>query len=244
MSEPRFGPAPEAPKRFYAEASVIETESGFALALDGRTAKTPARAPLAAPTRALGEAVAAEWAAQGERIEHLAMPLTRLLMTAIDRGAPDAGAWRELIVSFLKSDLLCYRAESPADLVERQTGTWTPYLGAFRARYGAGLALAEGVIAVTQPDEALDAVRARLEDLDAFALIAAKAATEISGSAVLGLAATLDGHDGDAVFAASRLDERFQAEQWGVDVEAAAREAGLERDFLAAARFAALAVRG
>ncbi|MEO1311075.1 MAG: ATP12 family protein [Pseudomonadota bacterium] len=241
MSEPRFGRAPEAPKRFYKDVSSEAADKGFVLTLDGKSARTPARAPLAAPTKALGEAVAAEWAGQGERIDRLAMPLTRLLTTAVDRGEPDGAAWRDLVLSFLASDLLCYRAEGPEELIDRQNAAWTPYLEAFESRYGARLALAAGIVAVEQPEATLTAVGARLQGLDVGSLVAAKAATEITGSAVLGLAATLDGADAEETFAASRVDEAFQAEKWGIDGEAAAREAALKLDFVAACRFANLA---
>jgi len=240
MSDPRFGPLPEAPKRFYERAAAEEGADGFAILLDGRAAKTPARNPLAAPTRALGEAVAAEWARQGERIDRLAMPLTRLLATALDNGVADRAAWIDIVAGYLRTDLVCYRAEGPAGLVDRQNAVWTPFLDRFAERFGVRLALAAGVVAVDQPPEAEAAVRRHADSRSVHGLVALKAACEVSGSAVLALAATESGGGAGDAFAACRVDERFQAEQWGDDAEALARERAMEREFQAAARYAAL----
>ena len=229
-----------APKRFYTTASIEPTQAGYALRLDGRPARTPARAELAAPTKALGDALAAEWDSQGETVELRAMALTRLLSTAIDRGADEGPAWREEIVRFAGADLLCYRAEAPAELADRQQRVWGGFLTDIDARRGLVFASAEGVIAVEQPPATLNAVRSFLDGESAHRLIALKSLTEIAGSFVLALAVADRAATAEEAFAASRLDETYQAEQWGIDAEAEAREAALRSDFLATARFLAL----
>ena len=48
-------------KRFYKETAVDAGDGGYRVLLDGKPMRTPAKAVLVAPTRALAEAIAAEW---------------------------------------------------------------------------------------------------------------------------------------------------------------------------------------
>lgn len=225
------------PKRFYQEVSIIPHEGRHAIALDGRLAKTMGRSILSAPTEAAAEAIAAEWAGQGEHIDRASMPLTGMLSASIDGGAEDADAWREEIVKYLGSDLVCYRAEEPQALAERQAASWDAYVEFMRAEFGAILVTTAGVMAVPQADASLAAVRAALADISPETLFALQIATAISGSAVLALALWKRFDEPEAIFEASRIDEGFQEERWGVDEEAKAREDRLKTDFLTVARF-------
>lgn len=228
-------------KRFYKRAACEAAEAGFEVRLDDRPARTPQRRPLAAPTRALGEAIAAEWDAQEESVDLRAMPLTRLLTTALDRAEADAAAWRAEALAFMASDLLCYRAPAPEALRDRQTAEWDPYLEWASDVLSAPLKTTEGVMAIEQPKESLAAIDARLAQAAPLALLAIKTMAEIAGSLILALAVA-EGKSAPAeAFAASQLDETFQAEQWGVDAEAEERRAQLRVAFLDAARFLDLA---
>lgn len=224
-------------KKFYSSVAVAGRDGRFVLLLDGREAKTPARGPLSAPTRALAEALAAEWEGAGETVDFDAMTLTRLASTAIDLASRDRAQWTEEVLKFLASDLVCYRADEPAALIERQSALWSPYVDWARDVLGAPLRVTAGVIAVEQRPALIAAARARLEAMDAWTLIGVKTAAEIAGSAVLALALEAGAFPPADVFKASRLDEHFQAERWGTDAEAAAREARLEAAFMAAARW-------
>ncbi|MGE0409673.1 MAG: ATP12 family chaperone protein [Amphiplicatus sp.] len=224
-------------KKFYQDVGVAERSGAFLLLLDGREAKTPAGAGLAAPRRALAEAIAAEWAGEGECVDFDDMALTRLAATAIDLGPRDRERWAKEIVDYLGSDLLCYRAEEPAALVIRQEERWAPFLAWARGALGAPLCVTTGLVAVAQPEAALAAARARADAMEDWTLIGARTATGLAGSAVLGLALEEGAFPAEEIFAASRLDERFQAERWGVDDEAREHERRLEDDFLAVARF-------
>lgn len=223
-------------KRFYKQASLAETEGGFAVHLDGRPVKTPAGHPLAVPFRALGEAMVEEWQGQGEEIRPSAMPMTQLASTALDRIGPERATIIEQLVRFADTDLLCYRAEFPPDLVRRQTAQWQPLLDWAAETIGGRLAVTTGVVAVPQPPDAIAALRTRLDSYDHWRLCAAQAACAAAGSLVLALA-MVDGRlSGQQTYEASQLDETFQAEQWGEDYEAIDRRAALLRDILAAER--------
>ncbi len=227
-------------KRFYREASVAPAAAGFRLMLDGRPARTPAKNPLVLPARAAAQAVAAEWAAQPDEFDPAGMRLTRLANTAIDRVTPNREAVLAEVARFAQTDLVCYRAEAPADLAARQHEAWHGLVEWAEERFGARLRVTAGVLPTPQPDAALSALRDAIRAYDNFALTALHAATAAAGSLVIGLALGEGRIDAEGAFEASCLDELFQAARWGEDAEAAVRRVGLRADIAAASRFLAL----
>jgi chaperone required for assembly of F1-ATPase len=230
-------------KRFYTTVAVAETADGFAVTVDGKTVRTPSRHPLAAPRRGIAEAMAAEWEAQRDVIDPTTMPVTRLANSVIDaiRDEAQVQAVVDDIAKYFGSDLLFYRAGHPETLVAREAAIWDPVLRWAAADLGAHFILAEGIIHVAQPAQALAAARAALPG-DPWTVAALHLITTITGSALLALA-LLRGHLGaDQVWAAAYVDEDYNIEKWGLDEEVAARRAAREVDFRAAARvLAALA---
>jgi chaperone required for assembly of F1-ATPase len=227
-------------RRFYDEVAVAATADGFAIALDGKPVRTPAKAPLAVPGRALADAMAAEWAAQGERIELQTMPLTRLASTAIDLVAPRRGEIVAGIARYAGTDLVCYRAQHPPELIARQHRAWQPLVDWVAERYGAPLAVTAGIVPQAQPAASLRALEGAVAAHDAMALAALNLATAACGSLVVALALAEGLLDAASAFAVSALDESFEIEQWGEDAEQAARRRALGEDIAAAAQFLAL----
>jgi chaperone required for assembly of F1-ATPase len=222
------------PRRFYKQATVGARDGAHALLLDGRSARTPGKRPLAVPAAALAAAMAAEWEAQTDRIDPSTMPVTRLVNTVIDGVADQAEAVRAEIVKYAGSDLLCYRADFPADLVARQARAWDPVLAWVHARLGVRFFLAEGVMPVAQRPETLDRIATHIAPLDPYRLGAVHVLMTLSGSAILALA-LLDGAIGpDEAWAAAHVDEDFQIAQWGEDAEAATRRQRRRTEFDAA----------
>lgn len=222
------------PKRFYKAAGVVETAAGFAIALDGKQARTPAKLPLAMPVRGLAEAVAAEWEAQGETIDPATMPLTRLVNVAIDGVAQAVEEVAAEIVKYAGSDLVCYRAEGPDRLVARQTTHWDPVLAFARDALGARFSLAGGVMFVEQPAETIESVRRAVPQDDAFTLTALSVLTTLTGSALIALALHRGALSPEAAWAAANVDDDWNAELWGEDAEASARKANRRIEFDAA----------
>ena len=209
-----------AAKRFWTAATVTEADSGYGIALDGRAVKTPAKAPLAVPTRALAAAIAAEWDAVDERIDPRAMPMTRSANAAIDKVAHQHGEVADMIAAYGGTDLLCYRASSPQELILRQSEEWDPLLDWADSAMGVRLRPVTGVMPVPQDPAALAALRARVHAHDPFALTALHDLVALSGSLIIGLAATQNARDIGSLWQISRLDEAWQAEMWGADDEA------------------------
>lgn len=228
------------PKRFYKNSEAAPCENGFGVFLDGRQARTMGRRPLTGHSKALVQAIAAEWMEQGEHIDRKTMPLTALLSVVIDGAETGPVEWTEEILSYLNSDLVCYRADAPEALVTLQTEGWDPYLKWFADEYGTPLLTVEGLIAKPQPDEALNAVRQGLTGQEPTVLLGLNTVTAIAGSAVLALALWKGAFPAEAIFEASRLDERFQEERWGADAEAKAREQHMKMEFEAVAKFLSL----
>ncbi|GGL51169.1 ATP12 family chaperone protein [Wenxinia marina] len=224
-------------KRFWDAATVAETEAGWAILLDGRPVRTPSKAPLAVPTRALADGIAAEWDAQEGHVDPGTMPLTRTANSAIDKVAPETAAVADMLAEYGATDLLCYRADTPAELVARQGAGWQPWLDWAAATFGARLEVATGVIPVTQDPGALAALAAELHALDPYRLSAAHEFVTLSGSLVLGLAVLKGALPPEEAWTLSRIDEDWQAEQWGEDEEAAEHARLKRAAFLDAARF-------
>jgi len=227
-------------KRVYRAVRVASAGDGWSILLDARTLQTPARAPLLLPRRGLAEAIAAEWDAQTERIVPATMPLMQLAATAIDRTAPQRRQVIEDVVGYAGTDLVCYRAERPPELVARQSATWQPLVDWVTLRFDAPLLVTTGVVPKAQSAAAIAAIRAAIEPLDDFRLTALHGATTGCGSVAIGLALLERRLDAEAAWRASQLDEIFQSEQWGEDPEAGARRAMLKRDIEATERFMAL----
>jgi chaperone required for assembly of F1-ATPase len=223
------------PKRFYEKVSVAEEDGGHVVMLDHRRLKTPGRATLALADRALAEALAAEWEAQTETINAALMPLTRIANSAIDGVARQMDATRADIVAYAGNDLLCYRAESPAELAARQAELWDPLLGWAEREFGARLLTGEGIVPVRQPDEALARIGAALGSIEPLPLAALHVATTLTGSAIIAMAVAFGRLAPEEAWAAAHVDEDWQIAQWGEDAEARARREMRWRDMEAAA---------
>lgn len=229
------------PRRFYKEARVEARDGAFVLLLDGRPAKTPAKNPLAVPTRAVGEALAAEWARQAEIIDPADMPLTRIVNSAIDGVARDITATAAEIVKYAGSDLVCYRAGEPDALVAAQSAAWDPYLAFARNKLGARFVCGEGVMFVEQPEPARGALRQAVDRLLSpgpaapFRAAALHVMTTLTGSALIALRLAHGEVDASAAWGAAHVDEDFQMELWGPDDEALERKARRWHEMEAAA---------
>jgi chaperone required for assembly of F1-ATPase len=227
-------------RRFYRETAVVAGENGHTVALDGKPVRTPAKATLLLPNRALAEAIAAEWQAQGEDIAVPAMPLTRLASTAIDLVARRRHAVIAETANYAGTDLLCYRAAHPPELVTRQRIAWQPLLDWAAERFAAPLQVTQSVTPLAQPPASLAAIGATVAAHDDMRLTALRLATAVSGSVVIGLALLAERLDAEAAFSAAELDETYEIEKWGEDREQTKRRAGLRDDLLLAERFAQL----
>jgi chaperone required for assembly of F1-ATPase len=234
MVSARQGARASLRKRFYQQAQAGDRAGGdFPLLLDGKQVYTPARRALALPVRLLAEAVAREWEAQTEVIDPPRMPLTRLANVTIDGIADTPGAVTDEIVKYLGSDLLCYRADTPPGLVERQTRLWDPVLDWARDELGARFVQVEGVVFAAQPEAAIAAARAAVPQ-DIWRLGAIASITMLTGSALLALALNAGAIDAGAAWDAAHVDEDWQISQWGSDSEAVTRRAGRRAEFDAA----------
>jgi chaperone required for assembly of F1-ATPase len=223
------GGKPKRLARFYKEVSVAPQAPGFAVLLDGKPLRTPARAPLLASSQALAEAIAEEWKNQAEQIDPQRMPLTRLANSAIDGVGPRMAEVEADAAKYAGSDLVCYRAGDPEALVAAQREAWDPLLAFIRERCGARFALSEGVIHHAQPAQTLEAIGRLLRETVGegggapFRLAGIHSMTTLSGSLVVALAVALRHLDADAGFAAAHVDEDFELRVWGMDEEALMR---------------------
>lgn len=226
---------PELPTRFYKKATAERTGDVYALLLDGKVVKTPVRKPMAVAERAVAEALAVEWDAQGERIDPATMPMTRIVNAAIDRVAEAMTEVRAEIVKYAGSDLICYRAETPQSLIDRQAEAWDPLVAWARTELGAPLMLAAGIVHVAQPEIALAAVARALEPYAPLQLAAISTVTALTGSAIIALALARGRLTVQGAWDAALVDEEWQMRLWGRDEAAMAVRAFRWREIQAAA---------
>jgi chaperone required for assembly of F1-ATPase len=224
-------------KRFYRQARAAATGGGHQVLLDDRPLRTPARHPMVLPSAGLAEAIAAEWQEQEEKIRPPAMPLTRMATTVVDRMPGQRAAAIEEAAGYAGTDLLCYRAAEPLDLVRRQEQAWQPLLDWAARTHDATFAVTTALRPVAQPSATTARLRSVLGELDDWQLVGVHAATTALGSLVLALALRAGRIDADTAIEASLLDELFEIERWGMDLEAERRHLVLRREVRAAATF-------
>lgn len=224
-------------KRFYDSAEAKAVEAGFGVLLDGRPLRTPGTALLTLPSEGLAAALAEEWRLQDQQIRPASMPLTQIACTAIDLAAEEPDRVVEELIGFAEAELLCYRAERPADLVQRQTAVWQPLLDWAETTYDAPLVLATGILHRPQPASSLAALRVVVSRYDPLVLTALATAVRAAGSLVVGLALIEGRLSPEEAFAAAELDETYCLERWGDDPQATERREGVKADLLAARRF-------
>ncbi|OLY47338.1 ATP12 family chaperone protein [Bartonella apis] len=226
----------ELPKRFYKEAFVKEVGGEFAVVLDGKTVKTPARHKLVLPNRALAEIVAHEFNSQRQTIDPAKMPVTRLVNSILDGVVDNMDVVRHDILEFVGNDMLFYRADSPKELVERQHHHWDPILEWIRKDYGARFMLTEGVMFVKQPDDSISAIGEALEAIESpYVLAALHSITTLCGSALLALAVWKGKISLPEAWKLAHLDEDWTIEHWGEDAEAKEKRAYHRAEYEAAA---------
>lgn len=224
-------------KRFWTDAEVTEAEGGFAVTLDGRAIKTPAKAPLILPARALAELIAQEWRDQPQIIDPVRMPATRAANSALDKVTGQRAEVAKLVTAYGDSDLVCYRATEPEALIERECQAWDPILDWAAHRYGYRPLVRSGVVHQPQSPLLLASLEADVARFDAFGLTALHDLVALSGSLLIGLAVTDRFDTPEALWRASRVDEDWQIEQWGEDEEATTLAEGRKSGFMEAARF-------
>ncbi len=224
------------PKRFYEDVSVALHDDAYAIELDGRTVKTPGKKLLGFTTPSIADAVAEEWQAQLEHIDPMTMPMTRLANTAIDGVASDMQAVKEDIVRYAGTDMLCYRANGPQGLIDRQNALWDPLIDWAHRALGVRLSLAEGLMHIEQPEGAIAAFNAHIGHInDPMTLAALHVATSISGSAIIAISILRKERTLDEAWEIAHVDEDWNIAEWGEDEEAAERRAARFVDMRSAA---------
>ena len=226
-----------AAKRFWENANVVEAGAGFTVLLDGRKLRTPVKSELIVPTQRMAEAIAGEWRTQGEKVDPLTMPVTRSANAAIDKVMPLHDEVAKLVAAYGESDLLCYRADTPPALVDRQNAAWDPLLEWAAKELSAPLKTGKGIMPVKQEAKVLSSLAKRVTGMDAFQLAAFHDLVGMSGSLIIGFAVIHKLLPVPELWCRSRIDEDWQIEQWGEDDEDISTTEGKRLGFEHAAKF-------
>lgn len=199
-------------------------------------AMTPGKHPFALPTQALADAVAAEWAS-AKKFSPTAMPLTALAYTAIDQVNPHRDAIVDVMLAYVDTDTLCYRASGSDILLKQQKEEWDPVLNWAAKKFGAIWQTTTGINPLSQSDALHAALRDYLQKLDDMHLSGCCMLASLCSSLVLALALSEKYLNAEKAFRLSRLEEDFQAEQWGREEETHRRAMLLKAEIAVAARF-------
>ena len=224
-------------RRFYKKVEKVKDNDGWTILLDGKSIQTPARQTLFLPTIALAENIVLEWEEQGLEIDPLTMPLTGYAYSAIDRSQPMKNQLIEQICAYAQSDVLCYRVEKPIDLAERQEAEWQPVLDWLSVSRGIDLRVTSGINHVEQEPVVLELVKSNVSSFDQYQLTGLHAVTISSGSVVLALALIDKFIDFEKILELSSLEELYQMEKWGRDIETIQRHDALRQEIYNADRF-------
>lgn len=227
-------------KRFWTSVQSVPADGGWAVELDGKPLRTPAREALVVPTQALAEAIAGEWAGVEGDVDPRGMPLTGLANAAIDRVRVDKKAFADDLAHYAEADLACYRAEGPNGLIERQSALWDELLAWGRRRFDVDFRTTSGLLLVDQPPATVERLAHAVTALDPFQLAGLSPLVTIGGSLLAALAVLEEAFSAERAWEAVSVDDRWQLEQWGSDEEAEAALENRRRDFFGAARFLAL----
>ena len=226
-----------APKRFWTTVAVEPVEGGFTVMLDGRNVRTPGKALLRVPTDVMAKHIAQEWEAQTERVDPRTMPWTRSANSAIDKLSVQRPEVEDHLIGYAGTDLVCYRAEAPQGLVDRQAKAWDPILENVQNVFGVRLVTTSGVMPVAQSDDSLAVLRHVMSEMSDFAITGFHDIVTLSGSYLIAVSVVLKTVDAKAAWTLSRIDEEWQIEQWGRDEEADAQAEIKREAFLHATRF-------
>ena len=207
-------------KRFWEQAHVVKAEGGFTVHLDKRPLKTPMKRPLIVPSEAFAAEIAAEWQAIEGKVDHATLPYTQFAHAGLDQAVDERKEIAAKISLYGETDLLCYRAEAPHELIKRQAEAWDPLLAWSAEALGAPLTATTGIVHFAQPETSLKTLTAHVQPYQGYQLKALYDWVTISGSLVLALAVAKKRLTAEAAWGLSRLDENWQEEQWGVDDDA------------------------
>ncbi|MBT5913824.1 MAG: ATPase [Rhodospirillaceae bacterium] len=227
-------------KRFYKKVTVENAEEFFIVTLDGKPLLTPGKKSLLLPNQQLADKIASEWQQQNELIQPHKMPNMSLASTAIDRVAPQRMEVIDSIVAYGSTDLLCYRAFEPEELVDRQHRIWQPLLDWAKVTINAELLVTAGIMPLKQPDSSINAIRAKIIQYNSFSLVALHELTSVSGSVIIGLAVIERYINLDESIKAAQLDTIYQIERWGEDPEVMSKLKNTKQEMSEASNFIAL----
>jgi chaperone required for assembly of F1-ATPase len=232
-----FGVAGGKARRFYETATSVEVDGYWSIELDGRPVRTPGGQPLHVPYCELSNAIADEWNTQGDDIDPQSMPLSGLSNAAIDRVSGNRRTFIDQLSGFAESDLICYWADGPEDLVNRQGTAWQPLLNWASTSLDAHMTATSGIVHVAQSADAIKAITIRIEQLNDFELTAVTDLATSLSSVIIALAVLHGEITTEVAFDAAMVDEQFQAEKWGEDKEAMDRHRQIKADVQATAAF-------
>lgn len=228
-------------KRVYQHVDTTAREGGFVVVLDGSKAlRSPGGNTLTLPTDAMAAAIAKEWEGQGDEIDPESLRLTKLAGRAADLTSEDRARIESGLVAYIETDLICYRADHPADLVACQAAAWDPLIRWARQRFSEVPEVTTGVVPIVVESSVVACYSGIVAKFGTYELVAVQEAAAITGSLIIGLAVFEREVDNDAAWKACQVDDAHRIQRWGDDPEDASAQAMRRADLDAASHFLSL----
>ena len=207
-------------KKFWEKVSIKKISSdSFCVMLDKRILKTPLKRELVLPNFNLAQEIVKEWDQDSKNINTESMIFYGLISTSLDKIIDNKNAYINDILDYIDTDLICYRAENPKELVELQKNKWDPIILLLEKYIGTKVEVFQGVLPKKQHATVHVKLNNIINQLDIFEISALHRITNITGSIFLSLCVLKKDIPKNEVFELSFLDELWQAENWGFDEE-------------------------
>ena len=207
-------------KKFWKKVSIKKISfNSFQIMLDERILQTPLKRELILPNLNLAQEIAKEWDQDSINIKTESMIFYGLISTSLDKIIDNRNVYIDDILDYIDTDLICYRADNPKELVELQKSKWDPIILLVEKYIGTKVQVFIGVSPNKQHYTVHDGINNLIDQFDIFEISALHRITNITGSIFLSLCVLRKDISKNEVFELSFLDELWQEENWGFDKE-------------------------
>ena len=194
-------------------------KNSFEILLDKRILKTPMQKDLIFSNYKIAKETALEWDIDEKEINTENMVFYGLISTAIDKISNDKVSYIDNVLGFINTDLICYRADKPNELIDLQNSSWNPIISFIKKYIDVELKFFIGVMPSKQSLEIFNRLKTLINSFSDIEISALHRMTNLTGSIFISICILKGDVLKNEAFELSFLDELYQAKNWGVEQE-------------------------
>ena len=194
-------------------------KNSFEILLDKRILKTPMQKDLIFSNYKIAKETALEWDIDEKEINTENMVFYGLISTAIDKISNDKVSYIENVLGFINTDLICYRADGPNELVDLQNNSWNPIISFIKKYIDVELKFFIGVMPSKQSLDIFNRLKTLINSFSDIEISALHRMTNLTGSIFISICILKGDVLKNEAFELSFLDELYQAKNWGIEEE-------------------------